>query len=75
MQSGSAWCCLSVYTMLLSQKVRSCPPSSRSLIVGHMSVLLHAQLEQERRKSNGLAQALQRVKEQHFTTQQQVYPP
>lgn len=32
----------------------------------------HVQLEQERRKSNGLAQALQRVKEQHFTTQQQV---
>ena len=30
------------------------------------------QLEQERRRSNGLAQALQRVKEQHFTTQQQV---
>lgn len=30
------------------------------------------QLEQERRKSNGLAQALQQVKEQHFTTQQQV---
>jgi hypothetical protein len=30
------------------------------------------QLEQERRKSNGLAQALQREKEQHFNIQQQV---
>ena len=30
------------------------------------------QLEQERRKSNGLAQALQREKEQHFIVQQQV---
>ena len=37
-----------------------------------LPVLVHVQLEQERRKSNGLAQALQRVKEQHFTTQQQV---
>ena len=33
---------------------------------------LALQLEQERRKSNGLVQALQREKEQHFNIQQQV---
>ena len=33
---------------------------------------LAPQLEQERRKSNGLVQALQREKEQHFNIQQQV---
>ena len=33
---------------------------------------LALQLEQERRRSNGLVQALQREKEQHFNIQQQV---
>ena len=33
---------------------------------------LALQLDQERRKSNGLVQALQREKEQHFNIQQQV---
>ena len=45
---------------------------SKSPILAPLMCVLALQLEQERRKSNGLVQALQREKEQHFNIQQQV---
>ena len=53
-----------------------CPTSglktAKSLTLAILMNSLALQLEQERRKSNGLVQALQREKEQHFNIQQQV---
>ena len=45
---------------------------SKPPIIAVLMSSLALQLEQERRKSNGLVQALQREKEQHFNIQQQV---
>lgn len=42
------------------------------LVFDSIVVFLLCQLVQERRRSSSLAQALQHVKEQHFTMQQQV---
>ena len=46
--------------------------TSKSPTVAILMSSLALQLDQERRKSNGLVQALQREKEQHFNIQQQV---
>jgi hypothetical protein len=45
-----------------------------SFLLLEIRVFPVVQLEQERRRSHGLTQALQRAKEQHFTIQQQVTP-
>lgn len=46
--------------------------TSKSPTLAILMSSLALQLDEERRKSNGLVQALQREKEQHFNIQQQV---
>ena len=64
----SAYARANAYIICPTFGLRGYEISILALLMSSMAL----QLEQERRKSNGLVQALQREKEQHFNIQQQV---